>query len=308
MPRKARIKSSEAIYHIMCRSSSEVQLFNDDEDKEYYLGLLKRYKEKYKCAIYAYCLMDNHCHLHFDGRGFDVSKFMHSLNTAYVRYYNKKYNRHGHLFQGRFESRIIDSEQYNLAVSAYIHNNPKDIGKYSGKEHFYPYSSYGIYLGIREDRHGLIDQNFIRSLFGVKNNSAFVKRYAEFVRCQRDISNMNEIIKMYPDGKQYEYISGKQIILRNLQPSKVLTCISNRLISSGKSIELLKFKYREQSYRAFCAYVMRVLCGMSYKEICNTIYNITISACARLCDQGFELVCAGGEYAQIFRELEIMAV
>ena len=116
MPRKAREKSPESVYHIMCRSESEFLLFRDDEDKDYYLDLIKRYTDKYKCSLYAYCLMDNHLHLHLDPKGFDVSKFMHSLNTAYVRYYNKKYQRHGHVFQERFQSKILLTDEYNLIL------------------------------------------------------------------------------------------------------------------------------------------------------------------------------------------------
>ena len=171
MPRKARQKHELAIYHIMSRSSSEVLLFRENEDKDYYLTLLKRYADKYKASVYAYCLMDNHVHIHLDPKGYDVSKFMHSLNTAYVRYYNSKYNRHGHLFQERFQSRILDSDRYNLAVSAYVHNNPKDIPDYSGREEDYPYSSYGIYLGKRKDTYNIIDKSFIMELFHAKDES-----------------------------------------------------------------------------------------------------------------------------------------
>src|SRR5690606_5705141 len=89
------------------------------------------------------------------------------LNTAYVRYYNRKYNRHGHVFQGRFESRILDTDEYNLAVSAYIHNNPHDISGFSGREEHYEFSSYGIYLGIRKDTYELIDKSFIMGLFNI---------------------------------------------------------------------------------------------------------------------------------------------
>ena len=93
MPRKAREKHNEAIYHIMCRSESEFLLFRESIDKDYYLGLLKKNSDKYKCSIYAFCLMDNHLHLHLDPKGFDISKFMHIMNTSYVLYYNRKYKR-----------------------------------------------------------------------------------------------------------------------------------------------------------------------------------------------------------------------
>jgi REP element-mobilizing transposase RayT len=66
MPRRPREKDSIAIYHIICRSISETLLSRDDEDKDYYLRLLKMYSSKYKCSVYAYCLMDNHLHIHLD--------------------------------------------------------------------------------------------------------------------------------------------------------------------------------------------------------------------------------------------------
>jgi putative transposase len=126
MPRIARAKSHESIYHIMCRSISEFNLFRDDDDKNHYLDLLKRYCSRFHCSVFAYCLMDTHLHLHLDPQGFDVSRFMHGVNLSYAVYYNLKHKRHGHVFQGRFESKVTASDKYNLAVSAYIHNNAKD--------------------------------------------------------------------------------------------------------------------------------------------------------------------------------------
>ena len=289
MPRKAREKDSQAIYHIMCRSLSELLLFRDDEDKDYYLALLKRYIDKFKCSIYAFCLMDTHLHIHFDPKGYDISKFMHCLNTAYVRYYNKKYERHGHLFQGRFESKILDTDRYNLAVSAYIHNNPKDIDGYEGREEHYTYSSYGIYLGIRKDTHGLIDKGFIRSLFNSKNRNKFIEEYYYFVSSQRDIDSFKEIKEYLSSDAENEYISGREIILREVPPSKVISYISEKLMIPEKIGIITKGSRHLHNYRAFSAYVLRVLCGLGYKEICSNIYNITISGCHRLCNKGYEL-------------------
>ena len=303
MPRKARQKAPECIYHIMLRSVSEILLFRDDEDKDYFLGLLKRYVDKYRCSIYAYCLMDNHVHLHFDPKGFDVSKFMHCLNTAYVRYYNKKYNRHGHVLQGRFESRILSSDEYNLAVSAYIHNNPHDIEGYEGREEAYKYSSYGIYLGIRRDTMKLVDKSFIKGLFNVKEEREFVQRYSEFVSCHRDIGSMKEISKRVIAKEENEYIGGREVIIRERAIGKVMTYIADRVISRGKVSLLEKSKRRSMGYRAFMAYVLRVLCGLKYKDISASIHNITISGCSRLCDKGYELVQKDEFYGKLFNEL-----
>ena len=304
MPRKSREKYPEAIFHIMCRSISEFLLFRNNDDKDYYLGLLKRYTDKYKCSIYAYCLMDNHLHLHLDPKGFDVSRFMHCTNTAYVRYYNKKYNRHGHVFQDRFESRILDTDEYNLAVSAYIHNNAQDIEGFSGKEEDYQYSSYGIYLGKRKDFYKLIDMSFIMALFNVKDSKKFAIKYLEFVSYQRDIGSLKELKKKLSSAVENEYISGRKVIIRDLSPSKVISFISGKLLIAEKSGIVTKATRNLIEYRSFCAYVLRVLSGLSHKEICSSMHNITVSGCARLCSRGYMLLNAGNSiYSSLFDEL-----
>lgn len=303
MPKKAREKYAEAIYHIMSRSMSEFLLFRDDEDKDYYLGLLKRYTDKFRCSVYAYCLMDNHLHLHLDPKGFDVSKFMHDLNVAFVRYYNKKYARRGPVFQDRFESRILSSNEYNFAVSAYIHNNPHDIEGFAGKEETYKYSSYGIYLGIRKDIHNLIDKCFMMSLFNISNVELFIKRYFEFVSHQRDIGSLSVLKEKLSRAVENEYLSGRKVILRELSPTKAISFISDRMMVMDKSSLSIKARQKVLKYRAFTAYVLRVLCGLGYKEICSTMYNITVSGCSRLCSKGYDLLGKDQIYRGLFDEL-----
>lgn len=303
MPRRARQKYPEAIFHIMCRSQSEFLLFRDCDDKDYYLNLLKKYTDKYRCSIYAYCLMDNHLHLHFDPRGFDVSKFMHSTNTAYVRYYNKKYNRHGHVFQDRFESRILDTDEYNLAVSAYIHNNAGDVEGYAGREEEYKYSSYGIYLGVKKDRLQLIDKSFMIGLFN-NGEDKFRERYFAFVSHQRDIGSFKQLKNKLASAIENEYVSGRKIIARDMTPSKVISYISGRLMIPGKAGAAAKGSRRLSEFRAFSAYALRVLCGLGYREICENLYNITIAGCSRLSKKGYKLLeDKNSTYGKLFEEL-----
>lgn len=304
MSRKARATAYEAIYHIMCRSISEFLLFRDCEDKDYYLSLLKRYIDEYKCSLYAYCLMDNHLHLQLDPKGFDVSKFMQSLNTAYARYYNKKYQRHGHVFQGRFESRILNTDQYNLAVSAYIHNNPHDIEGFSGREEKYKYSSYGIYLGQRPDTLELIDTSFIMGIFNISNKKAFSHKYFEFVKFQRDSGGFTGLKKYLSSAVEYEYVSGRKVVSRDLVPFEVVAFISEKLKLTGKIELSTKYSRMFLDFRAFCAYALRVLCGLSYKDICNIINNVTISGCSHLCNKGYTLLKSDNPfYLSLFNEL-----
>lgn len=300
MPRCARIKGPENMYHIMCRSISEILLFQDEEDKDYYLNLLVRYKEKYRCSIYGYCLMDTHLHLHFDPKGVDISQIMHSLNTAYVRYYNKKYDRHGHVFQERFASKVIESEAHSLAVSAYIHNNPSDIQEYYGKEETYKYSSYGIFLGIRKDYKKIIDKSHILSLFGEKEE-VFIKRYAEFVTHHREIGCLKKSIEEIKLERKNEYRSERKTIIRSHIPAKIIAYISNKIVGERNILQSKKRVQKE--FRSFCAYVLRVLCGLKFREICGHLYNIGLSGCSVMCDRGYELSISNKRYKKIFNEL-----
>jgi putative transposase len=150
------VELSEGIF-VMARSIPEFDLFPCDEDKTYFLNLLQNCKEKYHCRVYSYCLMTNHYHLLLDMNGFDISKFMKSLNLRHVKYINKKYKnkkykRRGHLLDERFNSKLVKDSEGLLTVSAYIHNNTKDLPGYSDKINEYPFSSMGIYMGSQVDR------------------------------------------------------------------------------------------------------------------------------------------------------------
>jgi len=303
MPRVARKKSSEALYHIMCRSISEVDLFSSNEDKLYYLELLKKYCEKYHSSIIAYCIMDNHVHLYINPRGEDVSTIMHSLNSAYVSYFNRRYKRHGHLFQGRFASCMITSDTYSLTLSAYIHNNAKDIPGFSGREEEYPYSSYGIYTGLRQNKDGFVDTQFIMQQFSLDQSRAREK-YRAFVTSMRDTGIMKEIdediIRAYTDN---EYRSEKKFINREKIPEAIVERLCGMLGETRPQDLILKYRRDKSSLRAFITYVMRVLCGCTYRRICEIIGNLSLSAVVRLTGEGYRLYKEDKRYSDAFTAL-----
>jgi len=284
----------------MSRSISEVDLFQCEEDKAYYLALLKRYKEKYHCKIYCYILMDNHVHIFINPCGTDISTFMLCLNTAYVTYFNKKYNRHGHLFQGRFASTIVDNDMYSLKLSAYIHNNAKDLPGYDGKEALYAYSSYGIYIGSREDIDGIIDTEFILKLFSQERRKAQMK-YKAFVESMKDtgiVKDVDEnIIKAYTEN---DYNSGKSFIIRNRTPREVLQKIGELLGEEVFGVLRTKYSRETSPIRAFAIYILRVLCGYTYNELCEYVGNISMSGISRLSNEGFKLFREHIRYQHVF--------
>jgi hypothetical protein len=104
---------------------------------------------------------------------------------------------------------------------------------------------------------------------------------------------------------EYEYNSGRIVILRNLPPTRVITIITDNINNANKCNDnnsILAHKNKWVTYRALCAYVLRVLCGLSYKQICNNLCNMTVSGCASLCSKGMELI-KKNEYACLFSDL-----
>lgn len=222
MPRRPRIKSKDAIYHIVHRGNERKIIFRGEEDKTRFLNTLKLKKDKYGFEVYCYCLMDTHIHLLIGSKGADVSEFMKSISVSYVMYFNKKYKRIGHLFQGRFKSEIVDTDKYFLQASKYIHKNPVKAGIVDLPEK-YQWSSYGIYLGIERDEFSLIDKEFLLEIISkdkkvaIEEYKKFVefenimdesyKRFIKFEGIQDEIKNINdklieEITKKYNLNKE----------------------------------------------------------------------------------------------------------
>lgn len=126
MPRNARVDVGGEIYHIINRANGRLQIFNKDEDYELFEKLLLETKELFGMRILAYVIMPNHWHLvlHPKNDG-DLGAFMHRLSNAHTRKVHARTNTNGsgHLYQGRYKSFLIDSENYLLAVIKYIERN-----------------------------------------------------------------------------------------------------------------------------------------------------------------------------------------
>ena len=137
MPRIARGLADNQIYHIINRGNRRETVFHDNYDYDKFLDLLSIAKETYNINIYAYCLMPNHFHLVvFTPLAESLSKAMHWISSSYVRYYNKRYQISGHLWQGRYKSFIVQEDNYLLKLLKYVEANPlrakivKDAIKY----------------------------------------------------------------------------------------------------------------------------------------------------------------------------------
>lgn len=167
MSREARAPSKTGIYHIMLRGINQQQIFQDDEDGNKFLQTLEECKEKSPYEIYAYCLMGNHIHLLMKETDVQIGRVMKMIASRFATWYNIKYQRVGHLFQDRFKSEPVESNEYFLTVLRYIHQNPIKAGLCKNVKE-YKYSSYQEYIYAGK----IVDKEFV---YGIIEESQFEK-------------------------------------------------------------------------------------------------------------------------------------
>ncbi|MBL7197921.1 MAG: transposase [Candidatus Omnitrophica bacterium] len=125
MPSIPRVFIDYACYHIITRGNQKQKVFIQEEDYLKYVSILKKAKRKYKINLYSYCLMPNHVHLLVaPEKAPTISGFMHWLSLGYTVYFNSKYGKKGHLWQGRFKGKPILKGDYLIQCAAYIEGNP----------------------------------------------------------------------------------------------------------------------------------------------------------------------------------------
>lgn len=124
--------------------------------------------------LVGFCLMPNHFHLilhEMNGKG--ISRFMQRLGDSYTKYFNTKYERSGHLFNGVFQAVHIDNDEYLTYLSAYIHLNPHELTAWRRKEATYPWSSFQDYVGINRWR-TFLNASIVLDQFNVREYKQFV--------------------------------------------------------------------------------------------------------------------------------------
>lgn len=178
MARPLRIEYPGAFYHVINRGNAGEDIFLNDRDRSKFLEYLEKAVERYGIKIHTYCLMTNHYHLLIETPQPNLSQSIKWVNVSYSVYFNRKRQRKGHLFQGRFKSVLVDADEYLKHLSRYIHLNPLRAGM-TDDLISYPWSSYPFYTGKKKSP-DWFELNWLLSLFG-KNKKEAVRNYRNFV-------------------------------------------------------------------------------------------------------------------------------
>jgi putative transposase len=231
MPRSAREKSSTGIYHVVLRGINKQSIFEDNEDRHYFLERLLTYKETSRYEIYAYCLMSNHIHLLLKEGAEDLSTVFRRIGASYVYWYNKKYNRVGHLFQDRYRSEQVETDEYLLTAMRYIHQNPTKAGIVK-EIHEFPWSSFREY----NHKPAICDTKFVFSLFS-KDAQEALRLWTAF----NQQTNTDRCLE-YDSGGRFNDIEAAQLIKTIANVEKAGDVKALERLKRNEVIKLLRKK------------------------------------------------------------------
>lgn len=147
MARPLRLEYAGACYHITSRGNAKQAIFRDDADRETLLHILAAAVKQFGWELHAYCLMGNHYHLLVTTPAPNLSRGMKHVNGVYTQRFNRRHERVGHLFQGRFGAILVERETYLLELVRYISLNPVRAGIISAPEEW-RWSSHRAYAGL----------------------------------------------------------------------------------------------------------------------------------------------------------------
>ena len=199
MARALRIKYKGALYHITSRGNERRNIFENNSDREFFIKTLRESLSIYNVILYSYVLMSNHFHFLLETPLANLSEFMRQFNITYTYYYNRRYNRVGHLYQGRYKSILIQKENYLNILSRYIHLNPVRAGKMknastSEKEKYlrqFKWSSLKGYIN-KNNTQSFVDYKTVLAEYGGDNQK---ERLIYWQTLQSDLSQKLEIKK-----------------------------------------------------------------------------------------------------------------
>jgi REP element-mobilizing transposase RayT len=180
MPRQARIDAPGALHHVIIRGIERKAIFKDAKDYRNFLDRLDLVLTETETPCFAWALMSNHAHLLLRTDLMPLSLVMRRLLTGYAQQFNRRHQRHGHVFQNRYKSVLCEQDPYLLELVRYIHLNPIRSGNVDGinKLNVYPYTGHATLMG--KVKRPWQDTNYVLALFG-KSIRTSRKAYLNFV-------------------------------------------------------------------------------------------------------------------------------
>ncbi len=185
MPRPLRVEYPGACYHVTSRGVDRCTTFVTDQDRRSFLYLLGELLSRFGVETHAYCLMGNHYHLLVRTLRANLSAAMQRLDSLYTSGFNRRHDRDGPLFRGRYRASLIEAEVYLVRAGRYVHRNPLEAGLVTELDR-YRWSSYPAYVGRAPVPDWLRTCTVLQSF----DNAAGLRRFVEYGKPDDDLAKM----------------------------------------------------------------------------------------------------------------------
>jgi len=178
MARPLRLAFAGAVYHVTARGNERKAIVRGDADRARFVDSLAAMVDRYRVRCHAWVLMNNHYHLLLETPSPNLSQALRHLNGVYTQTFNRRHERVGHLFQGRFKAIVVEKEAYLLELCRYVVLNPVRAGAVRDPA-AYPWSSYRATAGLSAAP-GWLTVDWVLAQFGQRRGTAEAK-YRQFV-------------------------------------------------------------------------------------------------------------------------------
>jgi REP element-mobilizing transposase RayT len=179
MSRPLRIEFPGALYHVTARGDGRDAIYLCDRDRSTFLTVLEQVCDRFQWLCHAYCLMTNHYHLLIETPAANLGRGMRQLNGVYTQRFNRRHDRVGHVYQGRYTAILVQKERHLLEVARYIVLNPVRAGMVRSAREWH-WSSYRATAGLTAPPRWL-HAEWLLAAFGTSRHRATVE-YRQFVR------------------------------------------------------------------------------------------------------------------------------
>ncbi len=253
MPRTKRLEPPGALHHIMAHSIEHKDMFRDDEDRLEFLSRLAKGLKRTGFQCYTWTLMDNHYHLLIRANHLKLEKLMRGLNGGYAQYYNNKYEKRGHLNQGRFKSSLCQDVNYEVRLIKYINLNPLRAGKVKSLEELkeYTWCGHGYLLGKK----GALGEKF-------QNREWCLSRFGD-----EEKKAMDEYLRFLEEN----YVEENPETAGELAPEE-----HNEIVKSfkGKESVIGETEYVENAFKQYSSKKDRKHSETVYPTICKSVADM----------------------------------
>lgn len=298
MARPLRLQYENAWYHVMNRGANKQSIFKNNQHRNLFCSLLAKITDDFDIEIHAFCLMSNHYHLLVKTPNGNLSKAMRHLNGVYTQQFNQIENRDGTLFRGRYKSILIDSNEYLLGVSRYIHLNPIEA-KICLDPLDYKWSSFRAYA----KKNCAISWLKTAAILSLVDENKGRHAYKKFVS-----QGLDDAVRNFYEKEQLPSILGDKYFIENqlrkinhpesyltdinrtkLTPSKehILNCVRKYFHTTHE--DLIKNQQGKENIKKMIAiYLLRKKGKISHTEIAAVFSNIKSKSISALLNRAIK--------------------